>query len=77
MVIACRKWVTYHGIALNVATDLAYFARIHPCGFEANVMTSLAREVGRAVTVAEVAPCFAHRLAEALGRRLTVAAAVG
>ena len=42
MGIACRKWVTFHGLALNVTTDLSYFARINPCGFEANVMTSLA-----------------------------------
>lgn len=41
MGIACRKWVTFHGLALNVTTDLAYFRRINPCGFEANVMSSL------------------------------------
>ena len=41
MGIACRKWVTFHGLALNVTTDLSYFARINPCGFEASVMTSL------------------------------------
>ena len=39
MGIACRKWVTFHGLALNVSTDLSYFARINPCGFEASVMT--------------------------------------
>ncbi len=42
MGIACRRWVTFHGLALNVTTDLSYFARINPCGFEASVMTSLA-----------------------------------
>ncbi len=42
MGIACRKWVTFHGLALNVTTDLSYFARINPCGFEASVMSSLA-----------------------------------
>ena len=45
MGIACRKWVTFHGLALNVTTDLSYFRRINPCGFEASVMTSLATEV--------------------------------
>lgn len=44
MGIACRKWVTFHGLALNVSTDLSYFRRINPCGFEANVMTSLAAQ---------------------------------
>ncbi len=42
MGIACRKWVTFHGLALNVTSDLSYFARINPCGFEASVMSSLA-----------------------------------
>src|SRR5690606_23407212 len=44
MGIACRKWVTFHGLALNVTTDLSYFHRINPCGFEASVMTSLAAQ---------------------------------
>jgi lipoyl(octanoyl) transferase len=44
MGIACRKWVTFHGLALNVSTDLAYFRRINPCGFESNVMTSMAAQ---------------------------------
>lgn len=39
--IACRSWVCFHGLALNVSTDLAYFARINPCGFDAGVMTTL------------------------------------
>lgn len=44
MGIACRKWVTFHGLALNVTTDLSYFGRINPCGFESNVMTSMAAQ---------------------------------
>lgn len=66
--IACRKWVTFHGLALNVATDLSYFARINPCGFEARVMTSVEEQLGRAVKVADVKPILARRLGEALGR---------
>ncbi len=46
--IACRRWVTFHGLALNVSTDLSYFARIQPCGFQAAIMTSMAAERGRA-----------------------------
>ncbi len=45
--IACRRWVCYHGLALNVAPDLAAFSRIHPCGFAASIMTSMAAELGR------------------------------
>lgn len=46
--VAASRWVTYHGLALNVSTDLAHFAAIAPCGFEAGVMTSVEREVGAA-----------------------------
>jgi lipoate-protein ligase B len=69
--IACRRWVTFHGLALNVATDLDMFQRINPCGFDAGVMTSLTRLLGRAVTVAEVQPLLARALGDALGRDFT------
>ena len=48
--VACRRWVTFHGLALNVSTDLSYFFRINPCGFESSVMTSITEEleIGRA-----------------------------
>jgi lipoyl(octanoyl) transferase len=67
MGIACRKWVTFHGLALNVTTDLSYFARINPCGFEATVMTSLARELGD-VDAATIRAALADELGAALGR---------
>jgi lipoyl(octanoyl) transferase len=44
--IAVKKWVSYHGIALNVTCDLSVFKAISPCGFESNVMTSADRELG-------------------------------
>ena len=40
--IAVRRWVTFHGFALNIDTDLSRFSAINPCGFSAQVMTSLA-----------------------------------
>lgn len=43
--VACRGWVTWHGLALNVHNDPAGFARIRPCGFGADVMTRLADHV--------------------------------
>lgn len=67
MGIACRKWVTFHGLALNVTTDLAYFARINPCGFEASVMTSLAALVGE-IDIARVRTILAEELGATLTR---------
>ena len=40
--VAVRRWVTYHGFALNLTTDLAAFRRFHPCGLDPAVMTRLA-----------------------------------
>ncbi len=54
--IAVEDWVTYHGFALNVSTDLSYFERFHPCGFEGRIMTSLERELDRKVSLDEVRP---------------------
>lgn len=44
--VAVRRWVTWHGFALNVATDLSAFRAFHPCGLDPNVMTNLAEHVG-------------------------------
>jgi lipoyl(octanoyl) transferase len=43
-----KQWVTFHGFALNVSTDLSYFDLIVPCGIRDVVMTSVAAELGRA-----------------------------
>lgn len=68
--IACRRWVIFHGLALNVTTDLSYFQRINPCGFQSGVMTSMAQETGRDdLDMAEVKACLAEDLGAALGRR--------
>lgn len=49
--IAVEQWVTFHGFALNVDLDLAPFSRFHPCGFDGRIMTSIAREIGRPVSL--------------------------
>jgi len=67
--IACRRWVTFHGLALNVATDLAYFHRINPCGFAAEVMTTLAACAAAPVDVAAARAALIDELGEALGRQ--------
>ena len=45
--IHVKQWVTFHGFALNVTTDLDYFDLIVPCGIKDVVMTSVAQELGR------------------------------
>ena len=50
--IHVKQWVTYHGFALNVNTDLSYFDLIVPCGIRDVVMTSVAMELGRTDAVA-------------------------
>jgi lipoyl(octanoyl) transferase len=45
--IHVKQWVTYHGFALNVSTELSYFDLIVPCGIRDVVMTSVAMELGR------------------------------
>lgn len=39
--IACRRWVTWHGFALNLTTDLSYYDRINPCGMDSTLVTRL------------------------------------
>jgi lipoyl(octanoyl) transferase len=46
--IAVKKWVTYHGIAINIVNDLSPFRLISPCGFSPDVMTSLETLLGAA-----------------------------
>lgn len=67
MGIACRKWVTFHGLALNVTTDLSYFARINPCGFESRVMTSMQAELG-SIDAADVKRVLTGELGRSLAR---------
>jgi lipoyl(octanoyl) transferase len=52
--IKCSRWVTMHGFAFNVNTDLSYFANIVPCGIQNKQVTSLQKELGRKVDMNEV-----------------------
>jgi lipoyl(octanoyl) transferase len=62
-----RNGCSYHGVALNVAMDLAPFRDIDPCGYAGLAVTQLA-ELGVTAGVAEVADRFGARIAGALGR---------
>ena len=71
--VAIRGWVTFHGFALNVDCDLAEFARIQPCGLEADVMGSLASLGGAGPTPAALREAVVQAVSGALGRRLASA----
>ena len=52
--VRCSRWVTMHGWALNVNTDLNYFNHIIPCGIKGKGVTSMKAELGSSVNVSEV-----------------------
>jgi len=54
MGIRCSRWVTMHGFALNVNTNLQYFNNIVPCGIEGKAVTSLQQLLGREIDLSEV-----------------------
>ena len=61
--VGLRRWVTWHGFALNVATDLSYFDSIVPCGIEGCRMTSVCELANRAVSMEEFAAAMRESFA--------------
>jgi lipoate-protein ligase B len=62
--IAVRRGITFHGLALNVNTDLSYFNRIIPCGLSWADVTSMAKELGKQQSIEQVKHKFLNCFAE-------------
>src|SRR5215831_6471676 len=67
--VAVRRCITFHGLALNVNTDLSYFNRIVPCGLTWAKVTSMARELGKEQSAKRVRGRFLIKFAEEFGYR--------
>ena len=52
--VKASRWVTMHGFAFNINTDLSYFENIIPCGIVGKNVTSLEQEIGRKVDIEKV-----------------------
>jgi lipoyl(octanoyl) transferase len=60
--VRCSRWVTMHGLAFNVNTDLDYFKNIVPCGIDDKDVTSMQKELGMAVDINEVKKILKHHI---------------
>ncbi|MCE5197519.1 MAG: lipoyl(octanoyl) transferase LipB [Armatimonadota bacterium] len=69
--VAVRKWVTYHGFALNVDPNLSHFQLINPCGLPSEKITSMAKLLGSAPSMQEVREACARSFAAVFGVNMT------
>jgi len=65
--VRCRKWITYHGIALNIAPNLKHFTGIIPCGMRDAPVTSM-RQLGLSASRSEVEAAMARHAEELFGK---------
>ena len=72
--VRCSRWVTMHGFAFNVNTDLSYFSHIIPCGIQQKQVTSLSRELGRIMDEEEVKQVTLEKFREVFDIELIPAA---
>lgn len=68
--VRASRFVTMHGLALNINTDLGYFAWINPCGFTDRGVTSLERELGAPQDVERIKGLLAARIAEIMNVKI-------
>ena len=71
MGVKSSRWVTMHGLALNVSTDLSYFGHIVPCGIDDKAVTSMNKELGKHVDMSEVQERLTYHIAEVFEMDIT------
>ena len=70
MGVRCSRWVTMHGLAFNVNTNLDYFKNIVPCGIDDKAVTSMQQELGRQVDINEVKKILTHHISVLFGMEI-------
>jgi len=70
--VRIARWITSHGFALNVNTDLSYFKMIVPCGITDKGVTSISQLVGRSIDAREVAQTSALNFGRVFGREMVM-----
>jgi len=75
--VRISRWITSHGFAFNVSTDIDFFKLIVPCGISDRGVTSLAARLGRTPPIGEVEDRVVDRFARVFGRVATLSATTG
>jgi lipoyl(octanoyl) transferase len=70
MGVRCSRWVTMHGLALNVNADLDYFKNIVPCGIDDKAVTSMQQELGREVNLKDVQKILTQHISVLFGMEI-------
>ncbi len=60
--VRCSRWITMHGLAFNVNTDLDYFKNIVPCGIDDKAVTSMQQELGKKLDIEDVKKNLKHHI---------------
>ena len=71
MGVKCSRWITMHGIALNVNPDLSYFGNIVPCGIQDKAVTSMAAELGCQIDMNEVREMLSQQMSSLFNYQIT------